>query len=117
MISGNHDSDERLNYGNSLFRTNRIYISAKYGGQMDKYVLRDGEEEICVYLLPFVKASQVRRFFPEEEIRTYEDAFRVILAHTELDETKRNILVAHQFVAGKGEDPMLSGRGPTSSWA
>lgn len=110
MISGNHDSDDRLNFGSSLFEANQIYISAIYGGQLKKYVVTDDNGvEVNVYMLPFVKASQVRNYFPDSEIETYEDAVRVILANTDIDEQKKNILVAHQFVAGKGEDPSLGG--------
>lgn len=109
MISGNHDSDDRLNYGSTLFESNQVYISAIYDGHLDKHVINDGETEINIYLLPFIKASQVKHFFPKAEIESYEDAIRVVLANADIDEKKKNILVAHQFVAGKGEDPMLGG--------
>ncbi|WP_408072644.1 exonuclease SbcCD subunit D [Butyrivibrio sp. JL13D10] len=109
IISGNHDSDDRLNYGSTLFESNQIYISAIYDGHLDKHVISDGDTEINIYLLPFVKASMVKHHFPESDIESYEDAVRVILANSDIDETKTNILVAHQFVAGKGEDPALGG--------
>ncbi|WP_029319887.1 exonuclease SbcCD subunit D [Butyrivibrio sp. AE3004] len=109
MISGNHDSDDRLNYGSTLFESNGIYISAIYDGTLHKYVLKDGEEEADIYLLPFVKASQVRHYFPDAKIENYEDAVKVILENAKIDESRCNILVAHQFVAGKGEDPFLGG--------
>ena len=109
LISGNHDSDDRLNFGSMLFESNSIYISAIFNGHLDKYVIRDGEKEVNIYLLPFVKASQVRHFFPDEKIESYEDAVRVILKDAEIDKEKCNVLVAHQFVAGKGEDPALGG--------
>lgn len=109
LISGNHDSDDRLNFGSMLFESNHIYISAIFNGHLDKHVIRDGEKEVNIYLLPFVKASQVRHFFPDEKIESYEDAVRVILRDAEIDKEKCNVLVAHQFVAGKGEDPALGG--------
>lgn len=109
MISGNHDSDDRLNYGSTLFESNQIYISAIFKGQLDKYVIGEGSEEVNIWLLPFVKASQVKHYFPESDIETYEDAVRVILEHADIDVSKKNILVAHQFVAGKGQDPALGG--------
>ncbi len=34
LISGNHDSDERLNFGSALFQKNRLYIAAKYEGKI-----------------------------------------------------------------------------------
>lgn len=109
MISGNHDSDDRLNYGSTLFQKNQIYISAVYKGQLEQYVVQDENTEVHIYLLPFVKASQVKHYFPKAKIETYEDAFRVILENADIDEKHTNILVAHQFVAGKGKDPALGG--------
>ncbi len=109
IVSGNHDSDERLNYGSDLFETNHIYISTKFDGDLYKQTLKIGGEEADIYLLPFVKASQVRHFLPEAKIESYDDAVRAILERTKIDESRNNILVAHQFVMGKSEDPKLSG--------
>ena len=109
LISGNHDSDDRLQYGSSLFQSREIFISAVFDGSLKKESFTDAYGEIHVYMLPFVKASQVRHFYPEETIETYEDAVRAVLSHAGIDETKRNVLMAHQFVAGSGEDPALAG--------
>ena len=109
MISGNHDSDERLNFGSSLFESNQIFISSIYDGTLHKYTVEDDYGEVDIYLMPFVKASQVRAFFPGKEIHSYDDAVRVILADAKVDTKKRNVLVAHQFVAGISEDPELGG--------
>ena len=109
MISGNHDSDERLNYGSSLFEENKIFISAVFDGTLHGRKVTDADGEVCVWMLPFVKASQVRHFYPDEKIESYDDAVRVILAHADIDSSQRNVLVAHQFVAGSGADPELAG--------
>ncbi len=109
MISGNHDSDERLNYGSNLFEANHIFISTKYEGSLYKQTLKKGEEEADIYLLPFVKASQVRHYLPEAKIESYDDAVRAVIDNEEIDDSKCNILVAHQFVMGKSEDPELGG--------
>ena len=108
MISGNHDSDERLNFGSSLFESNNIYINSKFNGILKRYSLYDKFGELNIYLLPFVKASQVQHFFPEEKIDSYDMAVRTIIKHSDFDVGKRNILVAHQFVAGK-DDPEIAG--------
>ena len=108
MISGNHDSDDRLNYGKWTFEKQGVYISAIYDGELDCQVLKDGDTEINIYMLPFVKASQVRHVYPDETIDTYEDAVRLVIDKAGIDESKCNIVIAHQFVAGK-EDPLLSG--------
>ena len=109
MISGNHDSDDRLNYGSDLFAANQIYIASKYDGTLYRRTVTDAHGEADIYLLPFVKASQVKHFFPDAEIATYDDAVRVILAHAVVDPNRRNIIVAHQFVTGRSEDPSLGG--------
>ena len=112
VISGNHDSDERLNFGSSLFETNGVYIASKFEGKLYRKELKDQknpEERVNIFLLPFVKASQVKHFYPDATIETYEDAVRTIIANTEIHEEETNILVAHQFVSGKGSAPVLSG--------
>lgn len=109
LISGNHDSDERLNFGSALFESNQIYIAAKNESTIKKYRLEDSQGELFVYLMPYVKASQVKRFYPEAEIQTYDDAVRVLLKNSDIDVTKRNVLVAHQFVTASSSEPQLGG--------
>lgn len=109
MVSGNHDSDDRLNYGSALFTSNQIFISAVFDGTLHKQSFADGNTEIDIYMLPFVKASQVKHYFPDEDIKSYDDAVRTIIGNTRINKKNKNILVAHQFVAGKGEDPALAG--------
>ena len=109
MVSGNHDSDERLNFGSTLFASNQIFISAVFDGTLHRQSFVDGDTEVAVYMLPFVKASQVRHYFPDEDINSYDDAVRAIIRNTLIDKRNKNILVVHQFVAGKGEDPALAG--------
>ena len=108
-ISGNHDSDERLNFGSFLFESNEVYISSKFEGKLYKRELRDKKGTVNIYLLPFVKASQVKHFYPDTEIGSYEDAVRTIIENAEINTKETNILVAHQFVAGKGGKTILSG--------
>ena len=109
MISGNHDSDDRLNYGSNLFQVNDIYISSVFDGTLHRYSLTDEYGSVNVYLLPFVKASQFRHFFENDKIETYEDAVRVIIDHTDIDVNERNVIVAHQFVAAIGQNPDMGG--------
>ena len=109
MISGNHDSDERLNYGSRVFRSRGVYISAKYDGEIHKETLTDGFGEVDIWMLPFVKASQVRHFLPKEKTDTYDEAVRAALSRADVDPEKRNIILSHQFVAGKSTDPELAG--------
>lgn len=104
IIAGNHDSAERLSFGDRLIETAEIYISPVYDGSVKKIVLEDQYGEICFYLMPFVKPANVRQCFPEETIETYTDAMRVAVSHMNIDETKRNIILSHQFVTGAHKD-------------
>ena len=109
MISGNHDSDDRLNYGSTLFASNGIYISSRFTGALYRQTVADEFGEVNVWLLPFVKASQVRHFFPEDKIENYDDAVKTIIKHAGVDYGQRNIIAAHQFVAGRDAAPALGG--------
>lgn len=109
LISGNHDSDERLNFGSALFQKNRLYIAAKYEGKIFQHRCEDEFGSVNFFLLPFIKASQVRHFFPEAEIASYNEAVALALSQAVFDPAERNILLAHQFVAGHAADPELAG--------
>lgn len=109
IIKGNHDSEERLDYGSALFETNKIFISAKYNGTLEKHTMKDGDGELDIYLLPYIKLSQIKKCHPEENIKSYDDALRVVLSKAGIDPGKRNILVAHQFVTGRSSVPVMSG--------
>lgn len=100
VISGNHDSAERLSFGAKLMETRRVYIAPVFAGKIAPVTLTDDYGEISIYLLPFLKPAYVRRFYPEEEIADYEDALRTVMERTEVDTAKRNVLLAHQFVTG-----------------
>lgn len=109
LISGNHDSDERLNFGSRLFRDKEIYFCTKYDGHLLKQTCEDEYGPVDFYLLPFVKASQVRYFFPEEKIESYDDAVRTVIRHGNVDTARRNVILAHQFVAGASGEVSLGG--------
>lgn len=109
IISGNHDSEERLGFASSLLRASGVYIAARYEGALAREVLTDEFGEIDLYLLPFVKASQVRHCHPEVEINNYDDAVRTAIAQAGVDPARRSVIVAHQFVAGRSRAPRLSG--------
>ena len=100
IISGNHDSAERLAFGSSLMAMGKIYISPVYNGKISKYTLKNDFGSANFYLLPFVKPNHVKRFFPDEKIESYTDAIRVVVDNLKLDISEINILIAHQFVTG-----------------
>ena len=109
IISGNHDSDERLNFGSSLFTASGIFIAAKYDGTLSRYTLEDEYGAVNIWLMPFVKASRVRHFYPDAEIKNYDDAVRTVLKNGGIDPGQRNILAAHQFVVNGAVNPAVGG--------
>lgn len=100
MISGNHDSAERLSFGAKLFESSDIYISQVYDGKVKKVGLEDEYGLVNVYLLPFLKPATVRHVLQRDDIESYEDSVTVALQECEVDASQRNVLVAHQFVTG-----------------
>lgn len=98
IISGNHDSPERLAFGSRLLDASGIHISPVYDGQVKPVSLTDSHGAVDIYMLPFVKPVHVRRFFPEVE--SYTDAVRAAVAGMQVDTQKRNVLLTHQFVTG-----------------
>ena len=100
IISGNHDSAERLSFGAHIFSQNNIYISPVYNGQIEPISLNDAYGKINFYLLPFIKPATVRPFFPDEKINSYTEAVQTVLNNLPLNKDERNILIAHQFVTG-----------------
>ena len=100
VISGNHDSPERLAFGNRLMDRSGIHMSPVYEGRVVPFPLEDEFGAVNVYMLPFVKPASVRRFFEDKEIDSYTDAVRVAVENMNVDKTCRNILITHQFVTG-----------------
>lgn len=100
LVSGNHDSAERVSFGAHLLNRGGIYIAPVLEEITKPVILEDKYGPICVYLLPFVKPVHVRRIIPDTEILTYTDAVKAIVDAWSPDTSVRNILVAHQFVAG-----------------
>lgn len=98
VISGNHDSPERLSFGSRLMEHSGIYISKVYDGKVEPISISDAYGEMNVYLLPFIKPLHVRLYYPEAEINTYNDALRVAVENMNVDMSKRNVLVTHQFI-------------------
>lgn len=108
-ISGNHDSDERLNFGSRLFTANHIYIAGRYDGEIECIDVEDEHGVIHVWLMPYVKASRVAHFYLDADTSTYDAAFRTAIGKCNVNSSERNIILVHQFVTGKGEEPELAG--------
>lgn len=100
LISGNHDSAERLAFASELIELSGIHIAPAYNGTVKPIPLKDAYGTVNIYLLPFIKPAHVRSRFPEESIESYTEAVRTAISHMDIPEGERNILVTHQFVTG-----------------
>jgi len=101
LISGNHDSAERIAFGGGLMEASGVYVSAVYDGTVRKVELCDEFGAVHLHLLPFVKPSYVRAALGEEaKIESYTDAIAAVIAGMEIDPDVRNVLLCHQFVTG-----------------
>lgn len=111
IIAGNHDSAKRLDYASQILAKHAIHIvgmppvTADVG--IKKVSMTDTHGEVVFYLLPFVKPGYLKKLFPEESL-SFSDAVKRLIERETIDETKRNVLVSHQFYAGGGESPVTS---------
>jgi exonuclease SbcD len=114
IISGNHDSPERISFASRIMEVSKIYLSPVYDGTISPVILHDGETEVAFYMLPFIKPSVVLHYAEEgTEIKTYDDAMRYVISKMEIDKSRRNVLIAHQYVTGaersESEDMVIGG--------
>ena len=100
VISGNHDSPERIAFGGRLMETSRIYMSPVYNGEISPVVLEDEFGKINIWMLPFVKPVHVRKFNEDATIASYTDAMRVAIENLDINTEERNVMITHQFVTG-----------------
>lgn len=100
LISGNHDSPERMAFGGRLMAQSGVHLAPVYDGKVSPITLTDEYGPVNLYLLPFLKPAHVRRCFPEREILTYTDALDAAIEAMGVDTAQRNVLVTHQFVTG-----------------
>ena len=123
-VSGNHDSAERIAFGAQLMSSREVYVSPVYDGEVRCVTCQDAYGELCIWLLPFIRPAVVRHAWRKvtegisigkkdagtkqdlaqeddvETVETYQDALQFVVSHMPVDASKRNILVAHQFVTG-----------------
>lgn len=107
IISGNHDSKERLGFGSKIFEDEGLYIESKYSGNLKKVQLEDEYGKINIYMLPFTKPAEVRKYFEstEKEITSYNEAIHEIIKKEKINEKERNIILVHQFVTAGENSP------------
>ena len=113
IVSGNHDSAERVAFGAELLRNSNVHIVQSYCGRMNPIPLTDDFGKIYVWMLPYLKPSIVRRHFSDKDINSYSDAVAAALSNASIDVNERNVLISHQFVTGaitsESEEIMVGG--------
>lgn len=100
IISGNHDSAEKLSFAYRFIEKSNVFISPVYNGEIKKHTLLDEWGKVNIYMLPFIKPINVKLQFEDEEISSYTDAIKVAIKHMDVNENERNIILSHQFVTG-----------------
>ena len=111
IISGNHDSPDRLKYASEILKRHHIYLAGNVPERpeehIEKVTLHDAYGEVNFYLLPFMKPAYVKNIFVDGTPETYSDAVKEIIKREKIDyKDKRNVLVSHQFYVGeKAESP------------
>lgn len=103
IIAGNHDSKERLGFGNKIFENEGLFISSKYEGKIKKVELQDEYGKLNIYMLPFIKPIEVKKYFDDETL-SYDETIKKIIEKEDIDESQRNIILTHQFVTAIGEE-------------
>ena len=98
--AGNHDSGERLEFGQKLFGQQKVYVEGTLKKEFPAVKLEDEYGAVMIHLLPYFKPAEARALYPEDEIRTYEEAVQAVLKRHPVDRTVRNVLITHQFVTG-----------------
>lgn len=100
IISGNHDSGERLSFAHRSLKRADIHISPNYHGKITPITVKKEGEEVDVCLLPFLKPAMVQNYFPDQNIQTYNDTVKTVVNEMDVDPSRPSVLVAHQFVTG-----------------
>lgn len=114
IISGNHDSSERIAFASRIMKDSGVYVSGVYNGSIEPIILKDKYGEVAFYLLPFIKPLLVQHYAQTEEgLATYDAALRYVIEQMGVSKDRRNVLVAHQFVSGaersESEDVVIGG--------
>ena len=114
IISGNHDSAERIAFGSRIMEASRVYLSPVYDGTIKPVVLNDGRVEVAFYMMPFIKPSQVQHYAEEDvQLKSYDEAMHYVIDQMKVDPKRKNVLIAHQYITGaersESEDMIVGG--------
>ena len=110
IVSGNHDSVQRVSFGASIMAKNNIHFAKTYNGKIDPIIIEDKTcGKVAIWLLPFIRPTDVRPFHQEEiACGNYHEAVKAVIDNLNIDKKNKNILVAHQFITANGTSPTRS---------
>ena len=108
IISGNHDSKDRLGFGSKIFEDEGLYIESKYNGNLRKIEIEDEYGRLNIYMLPFIKPVEVKQYFEDDLENNYNTAINKIIKKEKINKEERNIILVHQFVTAGTVEPERS---------
>lgn len=100
IISGNHDSEDKVAFGSILMSSAGVYMAKPYRGEIYKVTESNGDVPVNIYLLPYIKPRGLRAIDGFEEVNNYDELMRMVLERENINTNEMNILVSHQFVTG-----------------
>jgi DNA repair protein SbcD/Mre11 len=100
LISGNHDSGDRLHFGSSLMNEQLIRIEGVLKPTMAKIEMEDEYGKVVFHCLPYFKPAQIQVMFELEETLSFDEAMKVYLSFQNYEPNARHILITHQFLVG-----------------
>ena len=115
VIAGNHDPEEKLSYLSNIVDKSGLHIQGRFSGVLEKRSIGNSD----IYMLPYIRIADVRRYFPDNPIDSLSDAIKLVLDSVSVDKERINVLVAHQAVLGAvtggSEDVSIGGETPIPS--
>ena len=116
IISGNHDSAERISFASRIMEVSKVHLAPVYNGNIQPIILKDKDTDVAFYLLPYIRPSLVSHYADDndhDKIKPYDDAMRYVIQHLNQDDSRRNILITHQFITNaertESEDIIVGG--------
>ncbi len=116
LISGNHDSPERLSFGNGILRSKNLFIEGNFKKDLTKIELNDDYGKVNFYMLPYVDPAIVRNIYEDGRIRTHNQAMKAIIERVNgsFDKSERNIMITHGYARGVSELSISDSERPLS---
>ncbi|HHU19468.1 MAG TPA: exonuclease SbcCD subunit D [Bacilli bacterium] len=102
MISGNHDSPDRLHFGSQLFRNHQLYIQSKFHLPIEPVTFTDETGPVHFYLIPYFEPADVQSYYLDQKITTHQAAMSAVIESIKenINPNERHVCIAHAFLAG-----------------